>query len=217
MNLIDYGRLLLRRGWIILLLAVIAAASAYFISTQQTTIWRATQRVLVQPIRADLSLTESAKSLLEQYAAYLNSELRAQQVIDNLQLDMTAANLKSMVTIAAIPISLQIQIDADMADPNLAGAVAREWGLQLVDFRNRENQEARREDRISAQLTDVAQLSIKQPRPAINALAGAILGVLLGAVVVFVLEYLESNVVRRREDIERADLSVLAAIPATDA
>jgi len=34
---------------------------------------------------------------------------------------------------------------------------------------------------------------------------------------VFVLEYLESNIVRRREDVERfLDLPVLAAIPADD-
>lgn len=217
MNLIDYGRILLRRGWIILLLGVIAAASAYFLSTQQTTIWRATQRVLVQPTRADLSLTESAKSLLAQYAAYLDSELIAQRVIDRLNLDMMAADLKSMVDIAAIQLSLQIQIDVDMPQPELAAAVAREWGLQLVEYRNLKNQEARREDRIDANLADNPQLSIVRPRPAINAVAGGILGLLLGAIIVFVLEYLESNVIRRREDLERADVPVLVAIPGFDA
>ncbi|MFO7323294.1 MAG: Wzz/FepE/Etk N-terminal domain-containing protein [Chloroflexota bacterium] len=217
MNLIDYGRILLRRGWIIVLLAILAAASAYFLSTQQTTVWRATQRVLVQPTRADLSLTESATRLLAQYAAYLDSELIAQRVIDRLNLDMMAGDLKSMVEIAPIQLSLQIQIDVDMPQPELAAAVAREWGLQLVEFRNRENQEARREDRIDAALADNPALSILRPRPLINAAAGAILGVVLGGVIVFALEYLESNLIRRREDIERAELPVLAAIPAIDA
>jgi capsular polysaccharide biosynthesis protein len=48
----------------------------------------------------------------------------------------------------------------------------------------------------------------------VNALAGGVLGLLLGGVIVFVLEYLESSIVRRREDIERSmDMPVLAAIP----
>jgi capsular polysaccharide biosynthesis protein len=217
MNLTEYARILWRRGWIIVILAVIAAASAYYLSTQQTTIWRATQRVLVQPTRADLGLTESATRLLNQYAAYLDSERIAQRVIDTLNLDMLAPDLKRMVTIAAIQLSLQIQIDADMAQPEVAAAVARQWGLELEDFRNRANQEARREDRIDATLQDNPQLSILQPRPTINAAAGAILGILIGGIIVFVLEFLESNLVRRREDIERAELPVLAMIPSADA
>ena len=64
MNLIDYGRILVRRGWIIILLAVIAAGGAYFLSTRQTPIYRSIQKVLIQPARIDLSLTESSKALL---------------------------------------------------------------------------------------------------------------------------------------------------------
>lgn len=217
MNLMDYGRILMRRGWIVLLLAVLGAGSAYFFSTQQTTIWRATQRVLVQPIRADLSLTQSAKSLLAQYAAYLDSEFMAQRVIDKLRLDMTPATLMGMVEIAPIDLSLQIQIDVDMPQAEVAGAVAREWGLLLVDFRNRENQAALRQDRILAELQDNPAISLVQPRPTIYAAAGAVLGALVGALIVLVLEFLESNIIRRREDLERADLSVLASIPHVDA
>ncbi len=217
MNLIDYGRILLRRGWIILLLAVIAAGSAYFLSSRQTPVYRATQKVLVQPTRADLGLTESATRLLQQYAAYLDSQFIAQQVIDNLKLDMTASDLKSKVTIAPIPISLQIQIDVDMEQQDVAGSVAREWGNALVRYRQQQNQQALREDRIDANLQDFPVISLLRPRPIINAAAGAILGVLLGAILVFVLEYLESNTIRRREDVERADLPVLATIPGADA
>lgn len=216
MNLMDYGRILLRRGWIILLLALIGAGSAYYFSTQQTTIWRATQRVLVQPIRADLSLTQSAKSLLAQYAAYLNSEFMAQRVIDTLSLDMLPQELMGVVDIAPIDLSLQIQIDVDMPQAEVAGAVAREWGLLLVDFRNRENQAALRQDRILADLQDNPAISLVQPRPTIYAAAGGVLGALVGVMIVLVLEFLESNIIRRREDIERADLSVLASIPHVD-
>jgi capsular polysaccharide biosynthesis protein len=214
MSLIDYGRVLLRRGWIVLLLAALAAVSAYVLSTQMQPVYRSTQRVLMQPARADLGLTEASKTLLGNHVAYLDSEFVAQQVIDNLSLDMQAGALKSAVTIVPDPNSLSIQIDVDLPDGNLANDVAREWGNLLIQYRNEQNQKARREDRIDASLQDVARYSLLSPRITINAVAGALLGVLLGAVIVFVLEYLESSVVRSRDDVERGlDLPVLAVLP----
>lgn len=217
MNLMDYGRILLRRGWIMLLLAVIAAASAYFLSTQQQAVYRSTQKVLMQPSRADLGLTEASKTLLGNHVAYLDSQFVAQQVIDSLRLDMTAADLKSKVTIAPDPLSLLVQIDVDLPDGDLANRVATEWGNMLIQYRVEENQKARREDQIGARLQDVANYSLLRPRPIINAAAGAILGLLLGGVIVFVLEFLESSVVRSREDVERSlEMPVLASIPQTE-
>lgn len=217
MNLMDYVSILLRRGWIIVLLAVIAGTSAYYLSTQQTPIYRSTQRVLMQPTRADLGLTEASKTLLGNHVAYLDSEFIAAQVIDNLRLDMTPGGLLSNVTIASDPLNLTVQIDVDLPDGDLANDVAREWGNMLIQYRNEENQRARREDHINARLQDVARYDLLQPRPTINAAAGAILGLLLGGVIVFVLEYLESSVVRSRDDLERStDIAVLAAIPGSE-
>jgi capsular polysaccharide biosynthesis protein len=214
MNLVEYLNILLRRGWIIILLALIAAASACFLSTRQQEIYRATQRVLMQPTRADFGLTEASRTLLGSHVMYLNSEFRAQEVIDTLRLDMTPGDLKSKVTIASDPLNLTIQIDADLPNPQQAGDVAREWGNLLIQYRNEENQRARREDHINARLQDVPQISLLSPRPLLNAAAGAILGLLLGGVIVFILEYLESSIVRSRDDLERsAEISVLASIP----
>lgn len=217
MNLMDYVNIVLRRGWIMLLLAVIAAGSAFVLSKQQTPVYRSTQRVLMQPTRADLGLTEASKTLLGNHVAWLDSEFRAQEIIDRLHLDMTPAQLKSAVTIASDPLNLTIQIDADMPDGDLANDVAREWGNRLIEYRNEENQRARREDHINASLQDNARYTLLRPQPVINTIAGAILGLLLGGVIVFILEYLESSVVRSRDDLERsAGIPVLATVPHTE-
>lgn len=214
MNLIDYGRILWRRGWIILLLAVFAAGSAYFLSTQQTTIYRSTQKVLIIPSRSDLSLTESSRLLLNSLREYLDSTYVAANVIERLQLDMLPSDLLSKVDITAEQISLAIQIAVDLPDGDQANRVAKAWGEELVMYRNTENQKLRREDQIFAQLQDDPTYALESPRPLINAAAGAVLGLLLGGIIVFVLEYLESSVVRRREDLERGmDIPVLAALP----
>jgi capsular polysaccharide biosynthesis protein len=216
-NLTEYVRILARRGWIMLLLAVIAGGSAYFLSREQEPVYRASQVVLIQPSRFDLGITEASVRLLNSLAVYIDTETIAQSVIEDLKLDMTPGELKSNVTIAPDQLRLTIQIDVDNKDPKVASDVALAWGRKLEAYRNEQNQLARREDRVNAIPIDFPAISQKSPRPKITGAAGAILGLLVGGVIVFMLEYLESSVVRRSEELERmANAPVLASIPNFD-
>ena len=150
MNLIDYGRILLRRGWIMLLLALIAAGSAYFLSSRQTPQYRATQIVLIQPARTDNGLTLAVIQLMNSYQVYLNSTERAQEVIDTLKLDMLADDLLQKVDIATNRDNLTIQIDVTLPDQQMAGDVARTWGNLLVAVPQRAEPDSPAEDRVSA-------------------------------------------------------------------
>ena len=87
-----------------------------------------------------------------------------------------------------------------------------------MQYRTDRNQQARQEDRIEASLQDNPVTVLARPNLRINTLVGFIAGFFIGGIIVFVLEYLESAIVRRREDVEIfADLPVLAAVrPATD-
>jgi capsular polysaccharide biosynthesis protein len=216
LNLIDYARIVVRRGWIMLLLALIVGAGAFILSRQQTPVYRSTQVVLIQPSRSDLGLTEASRTLLNSYAVYLNSEQIAQRIIEDLRLDMTPTQLMGNVTIAPDTLRLVVQIDVDSTDGDLANDIARAWGQQLVDYRNEENQTARREDRVNALLPDLPRYGQQSPRPTLTGIAGALLGLIVGGVIVFALEYIENSIVRRREDLERVDLPVLASIPLDD-
>ncbi len=214
MNLIDYGRILLRRGWIMLLLAVLTAASAYLISRQQTPVYRSTQLVLIQPARTDLGLTEALIRLMQSYRVYLSSTDRAQQVIDVLDLDMTPGDLLAAATFTADSSRFTMQIDIDLTDGDMANDIAYEWGNLLVQYRNQENQTVQQSDRITALLVDHPQYGLQSPNVPINTAAGGLIGFGLGAILVFVLEYLESAIVRRRDDVERSlGLPVLSTIP----
>jgi capsular polysaccharide biosynthesis protein len=216
MNLADYVRVIMRRGWIILLAAALTAGSGYVFSKLQTPIYRSTQKVLIKPARSDFGLTQTLKQLLDGWGERLRTELRAQEAIDTLKLDMTPADLKSQVTITADVNSMLITVDADMKDGEVGNRVARTYGEQFIQWRNQENQPLQLADRINAELLDAPQYALLKPNTKINVLAGALLGVLLGGVVVFVLEFLESNVVRRTNDIERfLQLPVLGTLPDT--
>lgn len=214
MNLGDYVRIIVRRGWIMVLLAIVAAGSAFYLSTQQDEVYRATQVVVLQPSRIDLGLTEASRNILEQHTAIIDSSLIAEQVIERLNLDMLPQSLMGNSTIVPNRNNLTIRIEVDSYAPEVAADIAREWGNMLIEYRNQQNQIARREDRMDATLQDVPQVRLLRPQPELNALAGGVVGLLLGAGIVLVLEFVESSVVRSREDIERTlDMTVLASIP----
>ena len=163
----------------------------------------------------DLGLTEATTRLMNSYQVYLNSTIIAQRVIDNLQLDRLPGDLLSDVTIQSDRNNLTVQIDVDGQDCGTASRVASEWGNQLVIYRNQENQTVRQEDRIDAIPADAPKCPTSvTPNVAINTIAGVLLGAVAGVVIVFILEYLESSMIRRRDDVERGlELPVLASIP----
>lgn len=214
MNLFEYGRILIRRGWMVALAVIITVGAAFAYSKTQTPIYRASQKVLVQPSRNDLGLAETLRIVLRSYVEFLYTDIQAKKVIENLQLDMTPGDLRSDVTINSDPTTLTIQIDVDLENPDMAAQVATAWGQLLVDWRNQQNSDLRREDRIEATMLDSPQPGQSRPNTRVNVIAGAVLGALIGGVIVFVMEYLASNILKSREELEHLiAIPVLAVIP----
>lgn len=214
MNLTDYVRVLVRRGWIMVLLALIAGGTAFYFSRQQTPVYRATQIVVLQPSRADLGLAEASVRIINSLVVIINSEQIAAEIIDELQLDMRPGELKSNVTIASDQLRLTIRIDVNSTDQDVAYRVAQAWGQKLVEYRDEENQRALQADRVRAVMPDNPSVGQIAPRPTFNGIAGALLGLLVGGVIVFVLEFIESGVIRTRTELENeTDLPTLASIP----
>lgn len=214
MNLTDYFRILFRRGWIIILAILLTAGSGYFFSRLQTPVYRATQKILLKPARNDFGLQQTMKQLISSYAARLDTDLRAAEVIDKLSLMMTPGQLHSMVGISHDLDQLLLNIDVDMTDPSTAATIARGYGDLFVQWREKENAPLRLEDRINAELLDFPQPGLFRPNTSVNVAAGGLLGLLLGGAIVFILEYLDANIVRRSEDIERyLQMPVLGTLP----
>ncbi|RLT47605.1 MAG: hypothetical protein DWI63_00035 [Chloroflexi bacterium] len=215
MPLGEYFRILRRRGWIIVLLACLTAASALVFSTVQNPVYRATVNVLVQPARTDFGLAQSAKLLLDSYVAFLDTDNSAAAIIQDLQLDMLPETLRADVSIAAEAQRFLITIEVDNENGDAANDIARKWAELLVQWRNDENQKQRREDRVTALLLDAPRYVLDHPRRGLNTAAGGVLGILLGGLLIFFLEYWDAGILRTRTDVERQlNLAVLGAIPA---
>ncbi len=214
MKIQDYIRVLRQRGWIIVLAAVLTAASAFVFSKVQTPIYRSSIEVALQPARPDLGLTQSAKWLLNNYTAVMWSKQKAQEVIERLDLMRTPEDLKGDVTIAADDNRLVIQIDVDDYDGEQANRIANTWAQLFWEWREEQNTLQNKEDRVFATVIDPASYRQLRPKTAINVAAGGIFGLVLGAVVVFVLEWLETGVVRLPQELEQeTGLPVIGVIP----
>jgi len=210
----DYIYVLRRRGWIILLSIVVTAASALVFSRLQTPVYRASIEVSIQLARPDLSLTQSAKQLLRSYANVMLSEKRAAMVIQTLGLFMDPRDLKGDVKIVADDSIMAIKIDVDNPDGEIANQIANTWAQLLVQWRDEQNARQDREDRVFAEIIDLASYRLLRPKLSVNVAAGAMLGLVLGTVLVLVLEWLEAGVIHDPKAVE-ADLglTLIATIP----
>ena len=222
MELADYFRILRTRGWIIVVVAVVAAVSAFGFSKLQRPIYKSSMQVTVLPARNDLGLAETTKNLLRAYVTIVDTKRFAQQVLDRFQqdgkpLDMTAQQLKNNVIIASYEDKNVIQIDVKDRDGEQANRIALTWAREFQDWRNTENDKVRKEDRVDVVLGDNPIYSKYRPQTTINTAAGGIFGVLLGALIVAALEWIESGLVRTPADVERkVGLAVLGVIPSSE-
>jgi capsular polysaccharide biosynthesis protein len=217
MEIRDYLRILQKRGWIIILVALIAAAAAYGVSKLQTPLYSASVKLSVNPARADWGLSNTVKDLLRNYAESIRTHTMAQQIINRAQLDLTTTDLLSRLYVSPDASNFTLEIEARDRDGQQAMLIAQTAAEVFVEDRDAWNQRQDKRDRIDVSILDsVYNLGyhLYSPRTKINVLAGGLLGILLGGVVVFFLEWLEQDIIRSPADLERTiGVTVLAAIP----
>jgi len=215
LQLKDYINILVKRGWIIVVVAIATFTGAVVFSKLQTPIYRSTIKISVSPARYDYGLTLTIERVLRNYSAQLKTRRMAQTVIDRLKLDITPEALIEELTVGAQLDNNLIQIDVDDPDPNRAQAIANVLARVFVEEQTARTADIDRRDRLDVSILDDALPGeLNRPKTRTNALAGAVLGVLLGAIIAFGLEYLDDTL-KTPEDVERyVALTTLGAIPA---
>jgi capsular polysaccharide biosynthesis protein len=215
MRLRDYLRILIKRGWIIIVIAVITATSALVFSRLQQPIYRSTIYLNVYPARLDWGLQQVIQSLMRNYAGVISSRDTAMEVINRLQLDITPDQLRSKLTVVPIQSDFLLEIDADDLDPLIARDIAQTTAEVFVERIKVSMLEQAQTDRVQVSIRDYPLPGILyKPKWKINTLAGGLFGIIAGVLVVFLLEWLEADVIRTSQDLERyTHLSVLGVIP----
>jgi capsular polysaccharide biosynthesis protein len=217
MELYDYWRIIRKRGWIVIVVALVAAVCAFGFSKLQTPIYSASVKLSVNPARADWGLSNVAKDLLRNYAENIQTHTMAQEVIDRAQLDMDTTSLLGKLLVSPAADTLTLQIEARDTDPEVAMMLAQTVAEVFVEDRDGWNQQQDKRDQIDVSILDnVWNLGYRQysPNTKINTAAGGVVGLLVGLIVVFLLEWLEQDVIRSANDLERTlEIVVLGNIP----
>lgn len=217
MTIQEYIRIIRRRGWIVVIAAVLAAVTAYGISYLQKDVFRATAYVSTVPARPDWGLGNTAKDLLRNFALNLKTFENAQAAISQAKLDQDPNDFLANVDVAPESDNFAIKIEARNGD----AAVANQMALTLAQIFEQErtayyaqqDKDNRIEVKVRSNTIGYDQI---QPKPTVNAIAGAVLGMLLGIGVVLALTWLEADLLRTPAAAERAlGIPVLATIPVT--
>ncbi|MGD8626701.1 MAG: Wzz/FepE/Etk N-terminal domain-containing protein [Anaerolineae bacterium] len=211
----EYWNIARKRGWIVLLAALMAAVGAFGVSQIMPETYQATIQLSVEPARPDWGLNQATKDLLRNYVLNIKSHSMTQQAIDRAQLDMTTDQFLADLDVSADSANLSLTIQAESRDPEEARLMAQTLADVFVQERAQWNQEIDVRDRIYVdKVDDVRHVPLSSPNWKINTLAGAILGAIVGGVIVFFLEWLESDILRTSADVQKAvGLPVLGAIP----
>jgi len=217
MSFQEYIQIIRKRGWIIILTTALAAAAAFGVSYMQEDENRATVFVSTVPARPDWGLGNSAKELMRNFAANIQTPEVAQLVIDRAQLDQNPYTFLSNVSVAPESSDFAIKIEARDSDGEVAKLMALTLADEFVDERTAYYAQQDKSDRIEVKIRSRAiGYDQIQPKPIINAVAGAVLGFLLGLAIVLVLTWMEADLLRTPIAVERSlGIPVLGAIPAT--
>lgn len=216
MDLREYGRVLIRRGWIVVVCAIVGALGALLFSRMQTPIYRSTITLSAVPSRpSDYGQSLAIKNLLRLYGEQMRTKTISQQVVDQLQLDIPAEKFRGEVEVSANEDRFTLDVAVKDANIDMVQSMAQTLAENFVILHQQENLQVDQNDRILVNLLDNATPPEKfSPKTTINVIAGAILGALAGIIAIFVLEYFQSGYIRKPEDIERAlNLTVLGTIP----
>jgi capsular polysaccharide biosynthesis protein len=215
MQLIDYVNIIRRRWWVILLAGLIAAASAYAFTRFQERVYRSEASYQVIPSRYDNGLLIVLRDRMNSFKSIALAPIQLEKVSADLKLDRSADwLLNKRVAIQARPEEQLIVIQVDYPDADIAPRLANAIGDNMVGLVNAQNNSIEGTDRINLRVNQPARPAILNwPQTRVIVPAGALLGLVLGVILAFVLEALDDTL-KTPADVERfAELPTLGAIP----
>ena len=218
-DLREYFAIIKKRFWIIALLAIISALISGVISffmlnpvyeAKSTLIVNADKQAETQIVTGD-QITVTQK-LAVTYGEIIKSRIVLDDVIKNLKLENTYESLSGQITVSPVKDTQIISISVQDTNRERARDIANEIPKVFT-------KEAKRITKANdIQVIDKAILpkDAVKPNKMMNIAIAAVLGMMIGLFIVFLIEYLD-NKIKTPQDIEKhLGLSVIGVIPNED-
>ena len=161
--------------------------------------------------RADITYNDVMlnQQLVSTYGEIVKSKTITNQVIDNLQLDISSAQLSQMVTVTTLNDTEIIKITVRNTDPVLAATIANEMANVFMDYVS----DLMNIDNVN--IIDVAEANNTPvaPRSMMNIAISLVLGLMIGVFIVFIREYLNTKINTSKQVEAIIDYPILAIIP----
>lgn len=216
MQLTDYVNVLLKRWWVAALTLLAAAVAAYGVSKLLPQTFRAQAVYLAFANQADNGLNIVLRNSMNSYRELVLQPDVLDEISQQLGFDVSGERWMEDVNIQPRPDEQKIVIEVDAPTLDQAMAMADAVGARIVAEVNRINATLEGTARINVQQIQRARLVSISPNTRVNVLAGAILGLIAGVLLVFVLEYLDDTL-KSSADVERfVGLTTLGAIPTVE-
>lgn len=214
MQITDYLKVLTKHWWVFVLVALIASGSAYVYSKLQEPMFRSSARLYVTPRRPDYGGSMFVQNIIRQYSQQLQSDKFLNTVSEQLKLDLPAATLRKRLHTSGTADNMAIEFQMDDPDPARAQAIAKALAMQFLAEQQVRMAEVDKADKIDVYMYDDPKPgTLTWPTTKTNVMAAGILGLLLGGIIAFSIEYLDDTI-KTSDDVERyVALPVVGSIP----
>lgn len=201
---------------ITLLAVLISGVVSYFFITP---VYEASTQILVNQSKSEqgtvnYSDVQANLQIINTYNVIITSPVILDKVIDHLQLDMTAGQLNSKLSVGSERNSQVVKIGVQDTDPvramDIANTTAEVFKKEIVNIMKVDNVT------ILPRAEDTGGHAPIKPQPMLNIAIALVIGLMLGVGLTFLLEYLD-NTIKQEQDIERMlGIPVLGVIGTID-
>lgn len=180
-----------------------------------TPIYQSSTQILVNQAKSDQPVVNPGEiqtnlQLINTYNVIMKSPAILDQVISDLDLDMTVGQLNEKITVQSETDSQVVNVSVQDPNPNKAAEIANQvaavFEKEIVDIMNVDNVSILAKAEVGENTSPV------KPQPLLNIAIALVVGLMVGVGVAFLLEYLD-NTVKTEQDVERMlELPVLGVI-----
>ncbi len=216
LSLLEIARILVKKIWIIALSTVIGFSAALLISFfLMAPKYTSKSQLYVNPNRNQIDQANTytdlqyAQKLVNSYLIILQNDVFLKQVADSSGLNYTSGQIRGMISLSAINNTEIFEVRVEAPSPDDAHTLVN----TIVELAPAEIVRIRELDSVRVVTPATMPVSPSSPNKSMNAAVGAILGLLISAAVVVLIEVLDTRVKSEEDLTNHYELPVIGSIP----